>query len=178
VFVDEAAEALLRALAGGIAIAPESMHRVRLEPLEVQRERIDGIGPPARATAASLIFRSPIAVRSGGRVKADPAAILRAVLLRVSAMARWQGVTFAADWPALHRLIDETAADDSALVPATWRRYSQRRGAEPIPMAGWVGPLRLAGRLDPLTPYLALAATCNAGSHAALGLGWYDLAAG
>ena len=178
VFADEAAEALVRALAGGIAIAPESRHRVRLEPLEVQRERIDGIDPPARATAASLIFRSPVAVRSGRRLKADPAAILRAVLLRVSAMARWQGVTFAADWPALHRMIGEAAVDDSALIPAWWQRYSQRRGAEPIPMAGWVGPLRLAGRLDALIPFLAIAATCNAGSHAALGLGWYDLAAG
>ena len=68
--------------------------------------------------------------------------------------------------------------DDSALIPAWWQRYSQRRGAEPIPMAGWVGPLRLAGRLDALIPFLAIAATCNAGSHAALGLGWYDLAAG
>jgi CRISPR/Cas system endoribonuclease Cas6 (RAMP superfamily) len=42
-------------------------------------------------------------------------------------------------------------------------------------MAGLIGPLRLEGPLSRLAPWLSLASTCNIGSHASLGLGWFEL---
>lgn len=44
------------------------------------------------------------------------------------------------------------------------------------PMAGHVGRLELSGDLAPLVPYLMLTEAVNTGSHASLGLGWFDLA--
>jgi CRISPR/Cas system endoribonuclease Cas6 (RAMP superfamily) len=41
-------------------------------------------------------------------------------------------------------------------------------------MLGWVGEIRLQGVTEELAVVLALAETCNAGSHAALGMGWFE----
>jgi hypothetical protein len=149
--------------------------RIPLTVLGSEIARFDGLHPLPRARAASLMFRTPVSVRSGGQLKADSSAILRSLILRVSGMARWQGISLAGDWPSLHRDVEVASIDDSQLVLALWRRYSLRRGGSAIPMAGWLGPLRMAGRLDRLAPFLAMAETCNTGSHASLGLGWFDL---
>lgn len=55
------------------------------------------------------------------------------------------------------------------------QRQFIRQGDTPIPMAGQLGMMRIDGRLARLMPYLVLSATCDAGNHAGLGFGWYDL---
>jgi hypothetical protein len=175
VFTDEAVEALRRALARGIAISPEAAMRIPLEIVSESRSRMGGLQVFESARAASLVFRTPVAVRTRDQIRSDPSSIMRSVLLRVSGMARWQGVSLAADWLRLHRVIDALDANDSELTCVRWRRYSLRRGDSAIPMTGWLGPLRFGGRLNDLAPYLAIAETCNVGSHASLGLGWFDL---
>jgi hypothetical protein len=176
VFIDDAEAALVACLEKGIALGPESQHRVQLEVTSVGRSRSDGVVLPDRPVAASLAFRTPVSVRTGSSLNADAGSILRSVLLRASGMARWQGAELEAGWQELHRAIGGINIDDAGLIPARWRRYSLRRGDQAIPVAGWLGPLRLAGRISDLAPFLKLAESCNTGSHASLGLGWFDLA--
>lgn len=175
VFIDDAEVALVACLEKGISIGPESRHRVPLSILDVSRSRVDGLELPGRALAASLTFRTPVAVRTGRSLVLDAGAIARSTMLRVSGMARWQGVELGAGWQQLHRSANGIVVDDRKLIPAHWNRYSLRRGENAIPVSGWLGTLMLSGRLGEIAPYLRLAETCNTGSHASLGLGWYDL---
>lgn len=175
VYVEAATEALVECLARGIAFDPTSRTRLSLHADSVATTRIDSVSWLMRTRAASLTFRTPVCVRHGRGLSSDPRGIARSVVKRVAGMARWQGVRLTGDFDAPLREIEAAKYDAGGLLLARWQRFSLRQGPAPIPMDGFLGTLRLAGRLDALAPYLAIAATCNTGSHAALGLGWFDL---
>jgi hypothetical protein len=175
-WAEQGAAAMARAMEAGIALASGTRMRVSAPPDAIERRSIGRIAVPAAPTCASLRVRSPVTARIGGRLNGDPRAILRGCVRRVLAMARWQGLRIAHDPPALARCIERLALDERELAAFRFARHSIRQGDTPIPMAGWLGTLGLDGPLAPLSPWLALAETCNTGSHAGLGMGWFDLA--
>ncbi len=173
-FTDAAAAALVSALEQGISLSSASRRRVPLTILSALETVVDGLDVPMDAGAATLRFRTPVVVRHRGAAKIDGLALARSVIGRSLAMARWQGMTPLPD-PQLDLAISGLRIDDRDLTMVRWVRHSIRRGDAGIPMEGGLGVLRLHGPLGPLLPYLAVAAAINTGSHASLGLGWFDL---
>ena len=176
VYLDHAADALAAALAAGISLGSGVRQRAPLRIVDAGEKARGLVEVPGRASSVVLVFRTPVVVRNAGLLRQNPTAILKSLLLRVSGMARWQGFTLDADWRELHARIEGLTFDARHLNDTTWERHSIRRGDSAIPMHGLLGKLGVSGNLMPLLTFLALAETCNTGSHAALGLGWYDLA--
>jgi hypothetical protein len=168
---DDAALALLLALRGGVALSAGGRLRVSVEPDDVVLSRICGVRPIEGVKWAAMRLRTPASVRHGRQTINDPLALARSCVRRVQAMACWQGVHVEADLAATSGIV----ADDRDLLRYQWARHSRRSGDKAIPMAGHLGRLVLTGSLAKLTPWLMLAATCNTGSHAGLGLGWFEL---
>jgi len=172
---DEAAAATLDALRGGIAIRNgRQAQRCALEPEHVEHRRVAFIDTPPHPSEGRLRFRSPVTVRHRGAGLGTPAAILRSALSRVERMARWQGcrLVVGTGWMEAALSPIELAADHWRRV--TWQRFTRNQRDTAVPMAGQMGDLILRGPLGDLATVLAMAETCNIGSHAALGMGWFD----
>lgn len=175
--LEEAAETLATALEGGISLSPYTRLRTPVPVERILTGRRSSVElPDMHVQSAALIIRSPLVVRSGSRLQTAPASIFKSVLNRVSSMAFWQRFHLNADWRTLHQTIDELRFDLRELRVHRWQRYSIRQGDRPIPMHGHLGAVRVEGDLSHLAPFLLLAETCNTGSHASLGFGWFDLA--
>lgn len=169
---DSAGEALVGALRHGNPLRQATPPAIRSRGLRT----IETVAVPTGCQFAELTFVSPLCIRDGdpGRF-AGPASLIASLGNRVSAMARWQDCTADADWRALVDSADTLRGDASALRPVSWVRSSARQGGRAIPMRGLIGTLVLDGPLGDLAPLLALGATCHTGSHAAIGLGAYEL---
>lgn len=167
--------ALAKALLGGIDLKDAGGLRIAIAADHHERHRVEGVSVPT-GSVGSMHFRTPVTIRRRSELVLDPRAILHSLPRRIAALACWQGIELVEDWDALSSSIDALVVDDRDLVVHRWQRHSRRMGNVAIPMAGHLGTLRFAGALDRLAPYLALGETCNIGSHAALGLGWYHLA--
>lgn len=172
---DAASAALLDALRTGVTLADGRRARVSINPDDLDHKRFAFIDTPENACYAALRFRSPVAVRQRALVHAAPQAILKSAARRVGSMALWQGAKLHLDDTGLHRTLDRLDLDTNGWLPYRWTRHSRRQGDTPIPMEGWLGSLVVRGPLGSLAPLLSLAQTCNLGSHAGLGLGWFDL---
>lgn len=175
VYLDQAADALAAALEEGVSLGLGVRQRVPVGIIDAGEKAYGLVEVPGKAGSAVLNFRTPVVVRNEGRLRQDPAAIFKSLLLRVSGMARWQGCDLRADWRELHERIEGLSFDALHLTETVWERHSIRGGDSAIPMHGLLGKLGVSGNLLPLLTFLALAETCNTGSHAALGLGWYEL---
>lgn len=171
----EARQALAQALAGGIAFAG-SRQRVELAGAEIREDRVWQLPLAETADYASLTFRTPVSTRQGGRLSRDPRSLVRSLLRRAETMARWQGVALAPPEGAVAAALAAIDIDDREMQPFQSIRHSRRQRDRDIPVEGHLGRLVLRGPLRPLLPYLTLCATCNTGSHASLGFGWFDLA--
>jgi hypothetical protein len=176
-WTQDAAQALLLALRGGIALTgePRAM-RVSIEPEDILIRRVSGVSWSDRAAVrpTTLWFRTPVSVRHGRQLATNPSAILIATVRRVDAMARWLGV--AVDLEGFDPVTAAAAVslDTRQLDQFYWRRHSRRQGNIAIPVASWLGRLGLPNGPGLFTPWLALASGCNTGSHAGLGLGWME----
>jgi hypothetical protein len=171
----EAGAALMRCLERGIAFSDRGRSRAALELIDLTRMRMDGIDVPAARSGALLHFRAPFASRLRGAVNDNPRSIVPAIIRRVQAMARWQGFAL----PSAAALLRETRA--LKVTAQDWRtygwtRHSQRQRDNDIPAEGMLGSVMLEGDLERLAPWIALAASCNIGSHASMGMGWFDVA--
>lgn len=172
-WIDQVREALLEALAGGIAFRLGGRQHVPLEPLECAQRRTGLTDPPERCGEAVLVFRTPIVVRAGHRLSGSPRAVLWSAVTRLRGLAPWQGVRLAVDEAALEAdLAAAPALDDVTTV--SLRRHSQRQGDVAIPVTGLLGRQRLWAP-GAILPFLAAGADTHIGSHAALGFGRYDL---
>jgi len=172
--LDDAVRAMLAALAGGVALRGDGAARVPITVEDVlHRRRLPD--PPPDTGSATLTFWTPVVVRHGGRLVDDARSILRSAPRRVAALAPFQSCRFVPD-DDLSERIDALVLDETDLVPYRWQRHSRRRGDAPIPMHGYLGRLGISGAFGALATLLVLAETCNLGSHAGLGTGWFDLA--
>ncbi len=175
-WANQARDALIEALDGGVAIKSGSPHRVVLEPVEMETEFVDGIPWPRATREVVMLLRSPMAIRSGRAVGLAIPALAHSLLQRAVALAAWQGLALAVDRADVASSIGACEFDTSAVLPVNFERNSRRQPGRPIPVVGWLGRIGLTGHLEPIAPYLALGTVMHAGSHAALGLGRYDLA--
>ncbi len=187
-WIEAAAEALVAALRQGDPLrAAGPGGRDPAESVTVIRARrllsAEGLSVPAAAAAAELTLVTPLQLRRGTETAFDGLGSLVASLgNRISGLARWQDCAVAADWRGLVAFAENLRCD-AELRPVRWMRWSGRQGGRAIPMDGLIGRIVIdggpgngpGGGLGPLVPLLALGATAHAGSHAALGLGAYDL---
>ena len=173
VFADAAADALGAALREGISLLDGARRqRVSVTVLDAGESAIALVDWNRSADTATLRFRTPLCIRQRATTRISPESVLPAVWRRVRALAPWMGVRLT-DPPAP----TQQSSFSDEFLPVSWKRYSQRQGDMPIPMDGVVGSMTVRGGLHPHLPVLAMAETANIGSHAALGLGWYDLIA-
>jgi CRISPR-associated endoribonuclease Cas6 len=172
---DEASTAMLDALTTGIALRPDRRQRVPVQVLDLAHSRTGFVDPPpGRPSCAIIDMRSPLTIRRRNSRHAEPPALLFACARRVNAMARWQGAQLMLDEAALAKTIAALDIDSENWLRHRWARHSRNQGDQPIAMEGWTGRLVFRGDLGALAPLIQLAATCNIGTGAALGLGWFD----
>lgn len=170
----DVAAALVGALEDGIKLNDSGPVKVALPCLDLVHRRIAGFEPPSFAVReARLIFRTPLRLRAGRAEASSPAALPIALLNRAVRIAPWQQMAIEMDWPAMHRAARRIGVSGE-LVPYRWERGSQRMRKR-IPVLGNLGAIVLRGDLDPFWPFLRIAENAHVGSHAALGLGQFDL---
>lgn len=170
-YLEPCRQALIDALAGGVAIRAGSRARVPFEPLDCLVRRDLPLEPITGAREAVVACRTPVAVRTGAALITRPISIIQASILRVRNLAPWLGLEPLADWASLRAECEELTVIEDSLVPVGFTRHSQRRGDSTIPVTGFMGRLVVRGDLTRLALFLSLAGLHHLGSHAALGLG-------
>lgn len=183
----QAADALCRALGGGIKVAQRGLARARPAIRAARIERLDGVTPPALGTGCFLFLDMPLTIpawRDPGLAELPPRAaearmaqaFFRSLANRVGGIARWQDYGLAIDWRSFLAEAGRVRFDTSALREERWLRWSRNQPGKPIAMTGERPRLYLEGDLAPFAALLALGETCHVGEDAALGLGRYSLA--
>jgi hypothetical protein len=171
IWADQVRDALLSALEDGIAVRAESRIRYAITPIDCMMRRKAADLPPAEVRSVHLTFLTPVAVRDGSRLTASPAAYLWAAVTRTRDLAPWLGARVVARWDDLRAAVDDIAVVSNDVIPVRFRRWSQRQRDKNIPMMGFMGSVRLSGRLTEFAPFLSIANETHIGSHAALGFG-------
>lgn len=173
---EQARLALIAALARGVSIKSESRHRVVFEPEEVWTEVVDGIETVAASREARLLLRSPLAIRSRDAVTLDARSLVNSLVARAEGLAAWQGQSLTVERELMTACGRTANLDVRDLYCVRFQRHSRRQQDRTIPVVGLLGSLGLVGPIEPLAPYLVLGSHMHVGSHAALGLGRYELA--
>lgn len=174
-FTAEASSAMQEALSQGISLGGSRPLRVPVDIQTVSISEHSVIEVPDRASSIVLRLRSPFSVRHKSDLAADPRSIVRSISRRLDAMAPWMSLDLKHD-ARLQNEIETIVLSTNELSPYSWLRHSKNHGDKPIQMAGYLGKLELRGQVTSLAKAVALAERCNAGSHASLGLGWFDAA--
>ena len=123
---------------------------------------------------AGATLRTPLRLRSGGALVSIGPSFLIAVANRAARLAPWMYARLEVDWDRIHAQAHRIDVATDELLAYRWSRGTQRSHAR-LPMIGYLCRLVLRGPLDPFVPFLQIAAATNAGSHASLGLGRFDL---
>lgn len=174
-FTTAASLAMQEVLSEGISLGGSRPLRVPVNVMTVTISETSSVVLPERASSIVLSFRSPFSVRHRSDLAQDPRSILRSIPRRLAALAPWMSLHLQAQ-DRLQQEIETSALSTNDVMPYSWLRHSKNRGDQPIQMAGYLGKLELRGRMTALAKAIALAEHCNAGSHASLGLGWFDAA--
>lgn len=171
----DAAAALVGALEGGLSLWEDGKLKVPIACIEASHERLGGFEPPAFAVReARLLFRTPLRLRSGDALVSGGPSFLIALANRVARVAPWQLARLDIDWGMVHEQARRLDFQMSELLPYRFTRGTQRARRR-LPVAGLLGRMTIRGRLDAWTPLLQIASQVNVGSHAAIGLGRFDL---
>jgi hypothetical protein len=168
-------EAMLAALEEGVSLRPGGQ-RVPFEPLDCFARRVAPPWPAPASREAIVLFKTPVVLRSGGRLSTSHGALLNALTRRVNGLARWAGVEPTFDESAASKAAAAIDLTPLESIPVHMSRWSRRNPGEPIPVSGFLGKVRLSGPLETFTPYLTLARSTHIGSHAALGFGRVEVA--
>lgn len=165
------AKALVAAVENGVSLRNHAI-RVPLAPMSLDIERFEGAAQLWELAAGTAVVRldTPLVIRSGGRIRLEPASLLRSAVRRAAALAPWMGVALGVDSKGLGEAIERVRAE-LAIHPEKWTRTSRRDPGREIPVAGYGGTVRLSGPLAPLLPYLQLARYGNLGGQCAMGFG-------
>ena len=169
-------DAMIAAMVGGISLRSGSRRRVVFEPMEVETEVSEGLDCPSIARDAVLVLKSPLVLRHGRSLKIDAHSLTSALFARAEGLARWQGVALLDPPSSLTQLADEISVEGHDLLPIRFERHSRRQAGRSIPVTGTVGRISMQGQLQRLLPYLVIGSVAHVGSHAALGMGRYELA--
>lgn len=169
-YLGEACDALIRGLRNGLS----GIGRLDLSGRDMALHQ--GVEVPPIRGMAELTFVTPVLIRNteaGNHV--DPRALLKGLVKRVDALARWGGMSLSPEAEA--ELLDAIDAvegtwEQADVVP--WRRGAIRQG-KVLPMGGAVGRVVYRGELTPLAPLLALGEICFAGGRTAFGQGRFRL---
>ena len=171
----DAAAALVGALEGGIAYWENGRQKVPVTCIGARHERVAGFAPPTYGVReARLIFRTPLRLRAGDALVLSGPSFLIALANRVARLAQWMSARLDINWDEVHNQARRVEVDVDGLMPYRWSRGTQRARTR-LAMIGHLGPLVLRGDLRFWVPFLQIGAAVNAGSHASLGLGRYDL---
>jgi hypothetical protein len=168
--------ALVETLMRGVAIRSGGRLRVVFHPVDMQQTTRLIVDETVHASDASLLFRTPVAVRKGHMLKIDGASILKSAVTRAREMAPWLGLRIDADWNQLHRHCEKLTTSTDDMFPVDQRWNSQRRKDKQTLETGLLGPLRVSGDLDPILPFIRLGEITGIGGHTAFGLGRYEFA--
>ncbi|MGO9740542.1 MAG: CRISPR system precrRNA processing endoribonuclease RAMP protein Cas6 [Roseiarcus sp.] len=172
----DAAAALAGALEGGVAGWEDGRIKLPIPCLEARHERVAGfVAPTYSVREARLTLRTPFRLRSGGALVSIGPSFLIAIANRAARLAPWMHARLDVDWDRVHAQAQRIEVATEDLLPYRWSRGTQRARTR-VPMIGYLGRLVFRGPLDSFVPFLQIAAAANAGSHASLGLGRFDLA--
>lgn len=167
--------ALRLALEGGVRLKSKGV-RVPLPVVDQAWQRFDGVAVSEGAPGLAILrFLSPVLVRRGHRMVADPVAILMGAVRRVAALAPWMDVKLDHDPGGLRECAHSLKADMDRAIPGRFLTFSMRQPRDAIPVSALFGEIRYAGTLAPFLPYLVLAEHTGIGSTAAKGLGQVDV---
>ena len=169
-WAESVADGLVAALRGGLRDQNGAL--LRLDPMDRRVEELPPPAPLPSAAAYALEFSSPLVLRQGETLHLSAPALLMGMLTRIEGLARWLDLELALDWSAVKKMAGraELAAPGARLV--RWSRASARQERE-IPMAGWLGPVLLAGEAALLGPLLALGETTGTEGFAVAGHGQF-----
>lgn len=170
----EVAAALVESLRNGL---DESGDRRRpLSPIAREIGMAVGVPLPTHGGTLLLDFVTPLALRQGQEIHADPASLILSLGNRVAGLALWQGARLALDASALKIEAERLAqlAEWSEARARHWHSGSQAQGRR-MPLAGLVGQLTLPVASEDVTTLLALGAECHAGARTTKGQGRYRL---
>lgn len=170
-WIDQCGKALLRALEKGVALRANGRNRVGFEILDARIGRVAAALPPKNCSAATVTCLTPVSVRSGRSMIAQPQTILYSTVSRVRGLEPWLGISITADWARLHRTCMGGTVTEDETIAYRQTRNSQRQRDRLIQMDGLLGHCTIVGNLSEMAPLLALADYVHIGSHAALGLG-------
>jgi CRISPR-associated endoribonuclease Cas6 len=171
----DAAAALLGALEGGVSLWEDGKFKVSINCIDASQERFAGFEPPVfPVREARLFFRTPLRLRSGDALVPGGASFLIALANRVARVAPWQLARLAIDWDMIHAQAHRLDCHMSDLLPYRWTRGT-KRARRRLSVAGLLGKMTIRGPLDAWVPLLQIASQVNIGSHAAIGLGRFDL---
>lgn len=170
----EAAEAMVRALRGGLDLRGD-----RKQLLDVTDRDIGlSIGQtlPGPMAGAIAQFLTPFQMREGADLHVKPGSLLKSLALRLSGLARWQGGSLALDLEALKAEAEDLDArsvwqDDRVQM---WMRGSVAQGRK-IPVAGLTGALVLPPLSAQVAGILSMGCHTHAGSKLSIGMGRYVL---
>jgi hypothetical protein len=174
-----AADAAFVAACGrGVALKQNSRHRLQFEILATEHHACTGSPRSTVPQRATLLFRTPLAIRSGQHTKAQPRTLPVNIAARLAKLLAWQGATVEYNRKTLVQISRRLEWDQREMRWLAWTRHSSTTGESGIVVGGFVGALRVAGDLQPVWPLLRAGAITHAGGETALGLGRYDLLAG
>lgn len=175
IFADEAERAMRDILESGISLKRGRSIYVSLPILDCTHSNLSAMALPYLARRISLNFKSPVSIRQKNQVVHSGRSILLSLRRRVSALSPWQSLQLSAD-KKFDGEIGSAELDERGLNRFCWERYSKNSGNSPIPMEGHLGRLTAIGPLEQTAKYCKIAEQVNTGSHAGLGLGWFDAA--
>jgi hypothetical protein len=173
----DAFDALMAALADGIAIVPgRKGFRLRWRVQEANWTRSESIlVPKVTASWARLKFRTPIRLGPRRALGARWPDVVVSLADRAARFALWQGLSVEAELGMWRRLGERITFRDNDMRPCAWDRRSGGQGGRKIPMVGLIGQLDIEKPSEVIMPLLALGETMHVGGHTALGLGRYEL---
>ena len=170
----EAADALVRALRGGLDMGSD--RRLALNLIRREVAVSEGLPLPEPDQDIVLEFRTPLVLRQDQAAHADPASLITSLANRVSGLARWHGLCLDVPGPSLAVEAARLAAGARWHDPArqSWVRGSKVQGRRML-VQGVSGRLTLppAGKL--VSALLAMGEHCHAGGRATSGMGRYTL---
>jgi CRISPR-associated endoribonuclease Cas6 len=174
-WINQVRDGLLDALRQGVSLRPDSRVRIPFEVLGSEQHRAGLRDDTPDCRSATLMFRTPLVIRAGGRLSERQGALVRSTARRIASLAKWHGVRLQFDDERIEHGIARMESEDELTMVQFWRN-SRRQPGRPIPVKGKIGRIGLSKISHELVCLFHIGSFTHTGSHAALGFGRFDLA--